>query len=274
MKHLLTLLLLIFFFNTPASATDRISIVGSTTVLPIVAQAVKRYRHLHPNIVLTVSGGGSGVGVASVLQGTAQIGMVSRDLTEQEKNKFNNNVEVIPVARDAVAIAVSKAVYLAGVKLLSIEQIADIYRGKTGNWKSLGGADTPILVIDKEASRGTRHVFAKVVLGNARARARGASIITGSNNEEQAAIAGSNQAIGMLSNAWLNDQVRAIAIGTGHDAISLTTENIANGRYPIQRTLDILLPKNASRDARQFIDFLLSEEGQNIVQSAGYLPAH
>ncbi len=272
MKCLLVILLLTSSFNLPA-ASDRISIVGSTTVLPIVAQAAKRYRHLHPDIILTVSGGGSGVGVASIRQGTAQIGMMSRELTEQEKNSFNNSVEIIPVARDVVAIAVSKAVYLSGIKQLSIEQIADIYRGKRRNWKSVGGADTPILVIDKEASRGTRHVFAKVVLGHAQARARGASIITGSNNEEQAAIARSDQAIGMLSTAWLNDQVRALAIiGTNHEPGSLT--HITDSHYPIQRTLDILLPKNASDKTRKFIDFLLSLEGQKIVQDAGYLPIH
>lgn len=253
-----------------SAATVKIKVAGSTSVLPIVAEAAKQYRALHPELILTVSGGGSGVGVANVERGTISIGMASRPLSESEEKRLAEKVKVVPIARDAVAVAVSKAVYESGVKQLSLPQIAAIYRGEVRNWREVGGLDAPILVIDKEASRGTRHVFASVVLGNARARAPGATIITGSNNEEQAVISRSDQAIGMLSNAWLNDRVRAVAVGDGADALLPSSENVAQGRYVIKRDLNLLVPLNSSDEVMEFVDYLLSEQGQSVVQMVGF----
>ena len=249
-----------------------IRVVGSTTVLPIVAEAARVYRQDHPGLVLTVSGGGSGVGVAALRAGSAELGMVSRPLTAGEREALGRGLEVVTVARDAVAVVVSKAVYVGGVHSLGLGQIAAIYRGRIRNWKALGGPDLPILVLDKEPSRGTRHVFARVVLGDVHARAPGASLIVGSNNEEQAVVARSDGAIGMLSNAWLNDRVRAVAVGEGDAAVLPTLAHVRDGSYPIQRSLDILVPEGAGPAARDFVAFLESERGQRIVRDTGYLP--
>jgi len=247
-------------------------VAGSTTVLPVVSTAATAYHRQHPNVTITVSGGGSGVGIASMIQHTAEIGMASREIDAQEAAKLKGKVDVLTIARDAVAVVISKAVYVGGIHQLSLKQIADIYRGKINNWKVLGGPDAQILVIDKEASRGTRHVFAEAVLGDAHARAAGATVISGSNNEEQALVAHSNQAIGMLSNAWLNDAVRGIAVGDGSHAVLPDIQHVRDGSYPISRGLHILLPKNASPEARDFANFLLSKDGQLIVRQSGYLP--
>ncbi|VAW89195.1 Phosphate ABC transporter, periplasmic phosphate-binding protein PstS (TC 3.A.1.7.1) [hydrothermal vent metagenome] len=252
------------------AATTTIKIAGSTTLLPILSEAAKQYRVSHPDLNLTVSGGGSGMGVANIERGTIDIGMASRPLSEREAERLGDSIDVIPVARDAVAIAVSKAVYESGVTQLSLAQIAAIYRGEIRNWRELGGLDAKILVIDKEASRGTRHVFALVVLGSPGARAPGATIITGSNNEEQSVISRSDQAIGMISNAWLNDRVRAIAVGEGDMAVLPTAENVALGRYVIKRDLNILVPKGSGDEVKEFVAFLRSEQGQAIVQTVGF----
>jgi len=110
------------------------------------------------------------------------------------------------------------------------------------------------------------------VLGDAHARAAGASVISGSNNEEQALVAHSNQAIGMLSNAWLNDAVRGLAVGEADKAVLPDIGHVRDGSYPISRSLHLLLPKGASAEARGFADFLLSHQGQAIVKQSGYLP--
>ncbi len=245
---------------------------GSTTVMPIVSDAASAYHKAHPEINITVSGGGSGVGIASMIQGTAEIGMASRDTTPEEQLKLDGKVDNIIIARDAVAVVVSKAVYIGGITHLSLAQIADIYRGKVSNWKEFGGPDARILAIDKEASRGTRHVFAEAVLGSSHARAPGASLIAGSNNEEQSIVARSDQAIGMLSNAWLNDRVRGIAVDVAGRSIRPDIEHIRDGSYPISRGLHILLPKDASPETRDFVQFLLSADGQAIARKTGYLP--
>ncbi|RLL51574.1 phosphate ABC transporter substrate-binding protein [Mariprofundus sp. EBB-1] len=259
---------------TPVYAHETLHAMGSTTVMPVVSEAATAFHKAYPDISITVSGGGSGVGIAAMIQHTAQIGMASRNTSPEEQAKLNEWVDNIVIARDAVAVVVSKEVYLGGVTHLSLAQIARIYRGQITNWKQLGGPDAQILAIDKEASRGTRHVFAEAVLGNAHARAPGASLISGSNNEEQAIVARSHQAIGMLSNAWLNDRVRGIAIDMDGVAISPTLEQIRNGHYPISRGLHILIAKDASPAARAFVQFLLSEKGQGIVKKVGYLPVH
>jgi len=245
---------------------------GSTTVLPVVSTAAAAYHRQHPDVSITVSGGGSGVGIASMIQHTADIGMASREIDAEEAAKLNGKVDVLTIAKDAVAVVVSKAVYVGGVHQLSLSQIADIYRGKIKNWKVLGGSDARIFVIDKEASRGTRHVFAEAVLGDAHARAPGASVISGSNNEEQALVAHSDQAIGMLSNAWLNDDVRGIAVGKGNKAVFPDIGHVRDSSYPISRNLHILLSKKGPPEARDFANFLLSPEGQAIVKKSGYLP--
>ncbi|MDQ6991826.1 MAG: substrate-binding domain-containing protein [Mariprofundaceae bacterium] len=259
-------------FALPLQAAENISAVGSTTVLPVISQAAAVFHTAHPDVNILVSGGGSGVGVAAMIQGTAQLGMASRDISPEENVKLKGKIENIVIASDAVAVVVSKAVYLSGVHALSLTHIADIYLGKIRNWKELGGADSRILVIDKEASRGTRHVFAKAVLGSAHARAAGASIISGSNNEEQSIISRSNNAIGMLSNAWLNDQVRGVDVIVDGKAIAPTIEHVRDGSYPIARGLHVLLPKNASKNTHDFVHFLLSHDGQAIVKKVGYLP--
>ena len=264
----------ILLLASTVHASERIHVVGSTTVLPVVSQAAALYRQQHPDITITVSGGGSGVGIASVIQGTAQIGMASRNTTAEEQVKLEGRVDNIIIAADAVAVAISKAVYESGVHALSVQQIADIYRGKIRNWKDVGGLDARIVVIDKEASRGTRHVFAEAILGDKHARAKGASIISGSNNEEQAIISRSHAAIGMLSNAWLNDKVRGIAIIVDDKLISPTIEHVRDNTYPLARGLHVLLPKTASAAAKGFVQFLLSQQGQTIVQEVGYLPVH
>jgi len=263
------LLAALLVVSLPAAAVT-IKVAGSTTVLPILTEAAKQYRVIHPELNLTVSGGGSGMGVANIERGTIDIGMASRPLSKGEAGRIGDATNIIAVARDAVAIAVSKAVYESGVTQLSLSQIAAIYRGEIRNWRELGGLDARILVIDKEASRGTRHVFADVVLGNPRARAAGATIITGSNNEEQSVISRSDQAIGMLSNAWLNDRVRAIAVGEGDAAVLPSADNVANGRYIIKRDLNIIVRKQSSDEVKGFVDFLHSAQGQAIVQTVGF----
>lgn len=270
MKHIILAVSLLFAL--PAIASENIAAVGSTTVLPVVSQAASAFHVLHPEATIMVSGGGSGVGIAAMIQHTAQLGMASRETSPEEQRKLDGKVENVVIASDAVAVVVSKAVYTSGIHALSLSQIADIYRGKIRNWKALGGLDARILVIDKEASRGTRHVFAKAVLGSAHARAQGASIISGSNNEEQSIVSRSDYAIGMLSNAWLNDRVRGIDVIVHGQPIAPTIEHVRDGSYPIARGLHVLFPKNASQTTRDFVQFLLSPQGQDIVKNVGYLP--
>ncbi|GJL77233.1 MAG: phosphate-binding protein [Nitrospinaceae bacterium] len=250
--------------------------VGSTTVLPIATRAAERFvAKNNGRVSITVNGGGSGVGVQSAGSGLTDIGLVSREITPREKKRFDKpGLRIIAVGRDAVACVVSSEIYSAGVRALSREQIGGIYLGKIKNWKEVGGPDRAIVVVDKERHRGTRHVFMKYVFSDENARAPGARLVTGSNNEGQSKIADSDSAIGMLSFAWLNNEVVGIGIREKGEVITPTLETVRANRYPISRSLNFVIAGEPKGLVKEFLDFIMSPEGQAIVDQSGYIPVH
>ena len=258
-----------------ASCTKKesINIAGSTTVLPILSKAAEKFKSAHPEINIIVNAGGSGVGINQLGEGKIDIGMASRDITEKEISKYPGvKFNPIAIGKDAVVPVVSSEVYDAGITALTLEQIGKIYAGKIANWKELGGPDREILCIDKETSRGTRHVFMKKVFGNKEAEAPGADLVLGSNNEEQTAVVQSDAAIGMLSNAWLSKDVAGLGIVMADGSIvEPALANIINGKFPITRDLLIILNGQPNKKTKAFVDFLLGSEGQKIVEEAGYV---
>ena len=254
----------------------RITVVGSTTVIPIATRAAERFvEKKNGEVSITVNGGGSGVGIQSAGVGRADIGMASREITSKELKRFQNQgLRTLAVGRDAVACVVSAEVYSSGVQVLSKEQIGDIYLGKIKNWKEIGGPDREIVVIDKEGHRGTRHVFMKYIFGNENARTPGTRLVTGSNNEEQTKIAQSDSAIGMLSFAWMNDDVVGVGIYEEGKIIEPTRENVRRNRFPISRDLNLVIAGEPLEQVKEFLDFIMSFEGQKIVAESGYIPVH
>ncbi len=254
------------------SAPDRISISGSTTVLPAVSRAAEQFT-ADTGQLITVNAGGSGSGFNQLAEGQTDIGMMSRDITAGELNQFSNlTFTPIAIGRDAVVPVVSSEIFAAGVTALSLADIASIYQGDVDNWSAFGGPDQTIFVIDKESSSGTRQTFMGIVMGNAKADAPGADLVIGSNNEEQTAMTQSDAAIGMLSIAWLNEDVKGLSINLGSgELVTPTLENIQNGRFPIVRDLNIVIRGDISSQAQNFVDYLLSPDGQNFVEKSGYI---
>lgn len=252
---------------------ESITISGSTTVLPVISNAADAFKTAHQELNIIVNAGGSGVGMNQLGEKKTQVGMISRDITEEEIAKYPKaNFNVIAIGKDAVVAVVSSEIYDAGIKELTIAQLAAIYKGEVKNWKELGGPDKDILCVDKEAARGTRHVFMEIVLGDKEAEAPGADLVLGSNNEEQTAIVQSDAAIGMLSNAWLNKDVKGLNIKmTDGTSIEPTIANIINGTYPITRNLEIVTRGKPTGQLKEFIDYILSPEGQKFVEEAGYV---
>ncbi len=264
-------LLLILFLS--CSRPDSIQIGGSTTVLPIITMAVEEYQIIYPDQAILVNSGGSGVAINQVGAGQLAIGMISRDLTLEEAERHPEvNFTKHVIGRDAVLPIVSAEIYNAGITSLSFEEMRKIFSGEIKNWSQLNGTDSEILVIDKERARGTRHVFMEAVMGNSEASAPAAGLVLGANNELQLAITQSRSAFSMLSFAWQNDDVKGLGIRTEEgDIIEPTEENIRDGRYPILRDIMLLTNGNPDEKAAQFIEFLLSEAGQEIVEKAGYV---
>ena len=258
---------------TACNASDHVSISGSTTVLPAVSKTAESFRMETGNVIV-VNAGGSGSGFNQLAEGQTDIGMMSRDITAEEKAQFPNiSFTPIAIGRDAVAPVISSEIYIAGVKSLTLSEIASIYRGEIDNWSVVGGPDKAIFVIDKESSSGTRQTFMKVVMGNSKASAPGADLVIGSNNEEQTAITQSDSAIGMLSHAWFNDDVKGIAIERADGSlIEPTLDEIRSGSFPITRDLNIVVRGDISAGAQDFVDYLLGDSGQSFVADSGYIP--
>ena len=273
MKEFVLVVITIFFFSCQKNNKEQVFIAGSTTVLPIVVHLADDFvaedDAVQPPIV---SPGGSGVGFSSLCQGKINIAMMSRDITQQEREIHSDkDFVVIPIAYDTMVPTVSSEVYDSGITTLSLSELAKIYSGKINNWKELGGVNRSIVVYDKEASRGTRHVYMKILFGDGNAKALGADGVVGSNNEGQRAIMQSDSAIGILSFAWINDNVKALSIKDGNNSIVASKENIINGRYPLQRALNLVTlgpPKGA---VKRFIDFILNAKSQEKITKLGYV---
>ena len=263
MKNLLFILLLIGCSRD----NNSIYISGSSTVSPIVIKAVELYQKSNPTIRIYVNGGGSSVGINEAISGRVDIGMSSKTVSTKNQNKLN----IYVLARDAVAAVVSFPVYNSGIKSLTRQQIADIYSGKIHNWSDLGGFDKEILCIDKEPNRGTRAVFMKYITGDKNAKAEGADLVTGSNNEKENHLANNDNAIGMLSFAWLSGKVRALGIVVHGRAIYPNALSVNDGTYPISRELLILTQKKMTPQAKQFLDFLFSNEVKKIIRESDFL---
>lgn len=274
MKHfflLCTFVLVISSCSNPNTKT--ITIAGSSTVLPIISNAADLYKESHPDVKIIVNAGGSGVGVNQVGSQKVDIGMISRDITSKERSLYPSiSFKTQAIGKDAVIPVISSEVYDAGITKLTLDQIAKIYNGEITNWSHLQGPDKDILVIDKEKSRGTRHVFMATVMGDKEANAPGADLVLGSNNEEQTALVQSDAAIGMLSMAWLNSDVKGVSIQTSSgESITPTLSNIIEGKFPITRDLTIVTNGESTGEVKKFIDFLLSSKGQSIVTDNGYV---
>ncbi len=254
--------------TTPASsgtASGRISVTGSTTVLPIAQKLADRFMELNPKADIRVSGGGSGVGVTSAGERTAEIGMSSRDLKDAERTKYPGLKE-IPIARDGIAVITHPS---NGVPSLSLDQIKSIYAGKATNWKDVGGKAQPIVVIGRDSASGTREFFNEKVMG--KEATTKAMLEKNSNGAVKTSIGPNPGSIGYVGLGYIDESVRAVAISVNGTPVEPTVENIVKGTYPLSRKLYFVTNGDATGLAKEFIDFSLSPEGQAIVEAEGFV---
>lgn len=230
-----------------------ILIAGSTSVQPLSEELAMEFMNKFPNVKINVVGGGSGAGIKAVQEGACDIGASSRELKAEEKN-----VKEFVIAKDAIAVIVNPA---NTVSDLTLEQIKDVFSGKVINWKDLGGEDSPITVVIREEGSGTREAFEEIVLGKG-TKFTDQAIIHNSTGAIRTAVAQTPNAIGFISFGALNGEVKVLKI----DGVELTKENVLNGSYKLARPFIYLTKKEPEGLTKQFIDFVLSSEGQKIIE--------
>lgn len=250
--------------STPSQDTDAsgtISITGSTTILPVAQAVAEIYMDNHKAADIQISGGGSGVGVTAVTSGTADIGMLSRDLKSSEKE--GKNLKEYVIGRDGIAIIGNPS---NTVSDLTLAQIKDIYQGKITNWNELGGADAEIVLVGRDSTSGTREFFTEFVLKKEDAAKTMQEF--NSNGSVQKNVAQTPGAISYISLEYVDSTVKAFTI----DGVIPSITTVIDGTYPINRPLLMITDGEPAGLAKDYLEFILSEDGQNILRDNGFIP--
>lgn len=272
-KNLLLALGLTFAIASFTNAQKvNFKIKGSDTTLPLAQQEAEAYVKKQPNTSITVTGGGSGVGLASLLAGTTDIAMSSRPMKMDEKLKLQDAGKAYKttiIAYDALAFVVHPA---NPVNQLTREQLEGIFTGKIKNWKDVGGQDLQIVVYSRESSSGT-YEFVKEHVLNKKNYAPNCLLMPATGAIIQSASQ-TKGAIGYVGIAYLEKSVKALKVSydKGKTYVSPTIENAKNKSYPITRPLYFFYLSKAESKVKPFIDFILSAEGQNIAAKEGSVP--
>jgi len=248
-----------------------LTIKGSDTMVILAQNWAEAFMKANPDKVVQVSGGGSGTGVAALINGTADLANASRPIKDKEREQLTKHrgaeAKEFRVALDALAVYVPVA---NKIESLSIPQLKKIFRGQTTNWKDVGGEDRAIVVYSRENNSGTYAYFKEHVLDDedfaatAQTLPGTAAVINAVSKD----VAG----IGYGGIAYA-EGVRTVKVAAaGGEPVEPTMENATSGKYPLSRFLNIYSAGEPSGIAREYLDFVLSAEGQGLVEGVGYYP--
>ena len=253
------------------SKTKQLNIKGSDTELPLTQNEIEGFLKLNPNASISLTGGGSSVGITALIEGNTDIAMASRNLTSDENSKLGNKMQHIvkaTIAYDALAIIVNPS---NPINRMTKEQLQNIYLGKVENWKEMGGIDHKLSALGREQSSGSYAFFKDHILD-------GKSYINtmpqmSSNGQIVESIEQSPNAIGYVGIGYVTSKVKALAISFdgGKTFINPTMDKVKNGAYKIARPLYYIYSTDTKSKVEPFLNFVLSDSGQKIVESTGFI---
>ena len=249
-----------------------ITLKGSDTMVILAQRWAERYMGSHPGAIIQVTGGGSGTGIAALINGTTDVCMASRPMKEDEKRKLRDRYQTmgieLPVAKDGLSIFVHES---NPVKSLSIEQLRRIYTGAVTRWSEVGGAEAPIILYGRENNSGTYVYFKDHVLLGRDYSARcqtlpGTAAVVN-------AVARDGNGIGYGGAAY-GKGVRELAVSkeAGSPAVAPSAASVKDGSYPITRLLYLYTRTKPAGEVKQFVDWVLSADGQALATQVGYFP--
>jgi len=275
------LILVVLLIASPAfarSGKNSIQIKGSDTMVNLGQAWSEKYMEMNPGDFIAVTGGGSGTGLSSLISGSCDLAMSSRDIKEKEivlaKAKGINPNE-IKIALDGLAVVVNPA---NPVTDLTLDQLAGIFTGRTSNWKELGGLDEKIVVLSREVNSGTHVYFKEHVLRKndpASQEEFAANALMLSSSQAIADEVSSNiAAVGYYGMGYISPKQKAVHIAKteGEPYVVPLIENVINGTYPISRPLLVYTNGTPEGLVKKLIDFALSKEGQEIVLKTDFVP--
>lgn len=254
--HVLVLLLLAAAcgnspLGTPAAVTLRVS--GSTSMTRLLRELATAYQADHPNVLVDVRGGGSGIGLRELAAGEVELAAISWPASA---GQLPTGIRAVPVARDAIALIVHPTNRLAGLTLL---QVKAIYQGEILDWSAFGTWSDETVVVSREDGSGTRAAFEALVMGGDRVTL--SAIVMPGSQAVVDYVATHRAAIGYVTVAELDDRVRAVPV----EEASPTAANVRAGIYHLTRLLYLYVPTPTPPATQDFLDFVLSPAGQAIV---------
>ncbi|ODQ01182.1 MULTISPECIES: phosphate ABC transporter substrate-binding protein [Salinivibrio] len=255
-------------FSASASAQETVSISGSTSVTEVMEVLAETYHQQHQDTYIEVQGTGSSAGIKAAKNGTSYFGMASRELKASEKE---SSLKETVIARDGIAVVVNNA---NGVKNLTADQIAKIYRGEITNWSNVGGENKPIVLVTRDTASGTRGAFESIMGLKRKVNGMKVSAISqkaqvaNGNGVVKTIVANNPLAIGYISLGSVDDSLKALSV----DGHAPTTEAVAAGDYKVARPFLVLHKEGTtSAAADDFLNWVLSADGQKIVANQGYI---
>jgi phosphate transport system substrate-binding protein len=260
--------------TTTAASTDKTSIAvkGSDTMVILGQRWAETYMKTSPGVTIQVTGGGSGTGIAALVNGTTDVCESSRPMKDKEKQDVEAKRGAKPVetkvALDALAVYVSEKNPLQEI---SVPQLAKIYEGQTKSWKDVGGKDEPIVLYGRENNSGTYGYFKEHVLEN-KDFAPAVQTLAGTSAVVNA-VKGDPKGIGYGGIAYL-EGIRALKVkkDDSSPAIAPSLETAQSGTYPISRFLYFYTAGEPSGLTKKFIDWVSGPDGQKVISDVGYYP--
>ena len=271
---------MILFAATAFAAKDKnsIQVKGSDTMVNLGQAWAEKYMEKNAGEFIAVTGGGSGTGLSSLISGSCDIAMSSRNIKEKEislaKQKGINPNE-IKVALDGLAVVVNPS---NPVSKLTIDQLAGIFSGKITNWKELGGRDEKIVILSREVNSGTHVYFKEHVLRkndpNGKEEFAPSALLLSSSQAIADEVAGNPDAVGYYGMGYTSSKQKSIAVAKDEKSeyVIPTIENVVSGRYPISRPLFLYSNGSPAGLVKELVDFTLSKEGQDIVSATDFVP--
>ncbi len=250
-----------------AASKEEVIINGSTTVLPVMQKVTESFAAEHPNVDISLSGGGSGNGIKALTDGLCQIAMSSRDIKGNEvelaKSKGKEPVRTA-VAIDALVPIVHPSNPVAD---LSAAQLRDIYKGIIKNWKEIGGSDSKIVIISRDTSSGTYETWEEVIMK--KEKVTPAALLQASSGSVVQAVSKNKNAIGYIGFGYLDPSVKKLNM----ESVEANASTALSRQWPISRELYVFTDGEPKGAAKQLLDYLLDpQKGQKAVSEVGFVP--
>jgi phosphate transport system substrate-binding protein len=267
MKKFLTILFSVLFVCSMISFSyaEDLRIDGSTTVLPIAQRAAEVFMKKNPSIKVFVSGSGSGTGIKALIDGTTNIATSSREAKDKEVATGKEKRVILTahkIALDGIVPIVHPSMKIDNITL---EQLRDICNGKIKRWKELGGPDRPISIVSRDTSSGTYEVWEEKILKGDKVRPD--ALLVASNGQSVQTVAQNKFAIGYIGIGYIDKSVKVLKVNGN----SASAKSVRDGSWPVARPLFMYTNGKPAGVIAKFIDFMLSKEGQKIVNEVKYV---